>query len=398
MQTRDRAHPIRAQVWGSGMLVILLLGALAPAQEAKVVAQPARLPPNSSEEPLVPVASMSRAAIFLDQVALSWTRQHKCGTCHTNYPYLAARPLLKQPAAPAMAEVRRFFEERVAHWDDADKPAKPRWDAEVVATAEALALNDSAVSGQLQPLTRKALDRIWSVQKPDGGFTWLKCGWPPLENDDYYGAVVAALAVGHAPADYARTAVAQAGLNRLRGYFAKNPPPNLHHQTMLLWASTHLDGLMTAKDRRETINRLRAVQRNDGGWNLPSLGDWKRRDGTSNDTASDSDGYATGLVIFTLRQAGVPVYDPALKRGSAWLLSHQRASGRWFTRSLNNDGQHYITHAGTAFAVLALQACDAAIDQTGERQPIKPPEHTGSTVHASLPIVSHHNRPATHTP
>ena len=32
----------------------------------------------------------------------------------------------------------------------------------------------------------------------------------------------------------------------------------------------------------------------------------------------------------------------------------QRESGRWYTRSLNNDKAHYITHAGTAFSVLAL--------------------------------------------
>jgi len=341
---------------------------------------------------------MSRAAVFLDQVALSWTRQHKCGTCHTNYPYLAARPSLREPLAPAMAEVRRFFEERVAHWDDSDKASKPRWDAEVIATAEALALNDAAMSDKLHPLTRKALDRIWTLQKPDGGFNWLKCGWPPFENDDYFGAVVAALAVGHAPQGYARTAAAEMGLKRMRGYFTKNPPPNLHHQAMLLWASTRLDGLMTGTESTETINRLRALQRADGGWNLPSLGDWKRRDGTSNDSAADSDGYGTGLVIFILRQAGVPAADPALKRGVAWLLAHQRASGRWFTRSLNNDDGHLITHAGTAFAVLALRACNATTEHTGERRPIQPPERSGSAVHASFPMVSHHNRPATQTP
>jgi squalene-hopene/tetraprenyl-beta-curcumene cyclase len=371
------------------MLVIVFLGASrwAPAQEPKLAAQtePAKPAPNSPDEPLAPVASMSRAAVFLDQVALSWTRQRKCGTCHTNYPYLAARPLLKQPQAPAMVEVRRFFEDRVAHWDDADKTAKPRWDAEVVATAEALALNDAATSGKLHPLTRKALDRIWTVQKPDGGFDWLKCGWPPLENDDYFGAIIAALAVGNAPEGYAATAAAEPGLKRLRGYFANNPPLNLHHQAMLLWASSRLDGLMSDNTKVETIDRLRTLQRPDGGWNLPSLGDWKRHDGTANDSAADSDGYATGLVIYILRQAGIPAADPALKRGVAWLLSHQRASGRWFTRSPNTDQYHFISHAGTAFAVLALRACDVTSDQTGTRKSIQPPEQSSSLRSRVLP-------------
>ena len=30
-----------------------------------------------------------------------------------------------------MAEIRAFFEKRVAHWDDAEKGANPLWDAEV---------------------------------------------------------------------------------------------------------------------------------------------------------------------------------------------------------------------------------------------------------------------------
>ena len=70
-----------------------------------------------------------------------------------------------------------------------------------------------------------------------------------------------------------------------------------------------------------------------------------------------SDGYGTGFVVFVLRRAGVPADDPAVARGVAWLKRHQRASGRWFTRSLNKDNEHFISHAGSAFAVMALAAC-----------------------------------------
>jgi squalene-hopene/tetraprenyl-beta-curcumene cyclase len=373
MKERSRATRLLVGASLAGMLAIPALGPSQslPAQEAKAAKEPAKPPSSSPAEPLVPSASMQRAAAFLDQVAVSWTRQHKCGSCHTNYPYLVARPVLKEPAGGAMAEVRHFFEERVAHWDDKEKGAKPKWDAEVVSTATALAMNDAATTGKLHPRTRQALDRIWTVQKPNGGFDWLKCGWPPYEDDDYYGALVAAIGAGHARDDYAQTPAAQAGLKRLRAYFANNHSPNLHHQVWLLWASTRLDDLMTAEQRMATISRLRELQRADGGWNLPSLGGWKRRDGTPNDPRAPSDGYATGLVIFVLRQTGVPAADPALRRGVTWLLANQRASGRWFTRSLNDDEDHYITHAGTAFAVLALQACGAPADQTAQHQPIR---------------------------
>ncbi|HEY0981466.1 MAG TPA: squalene--hopene cyclase, partial [Schlesneria sp.] len=70
------------------------------------------------------------------------------------------------------------------------------------------------------------------------------------------------------------------------------------------------------------------------------------------------DGYGTGFVIYILRRSGLAADDPRIQRGIEWLKSHQRESGRWFTRSLHADSMHYITHAGTAFAVMALQECD----------------------------------------
>ena len=40
-----------------------------------------------------------------------------------------------------------------------------------------------------------------------------------------------------------------------------------------------------------------------------------------------------------------------------WLLTNQRSSGRWWTRSLNRDGYQFITYSGTAYPLLALELC-----------------------------------------
>jgi squalene-hopene/tetraprenyl-beta-curcumene cyclase len=195
---------------------------------------------------------------------------------------------------------------------------------------------------------------MFDVQLKTGEWKWIKCDWPPLEHDDYYGATVAALAVGYAPGDYAKTDKAKAGIEKLRGYFKKTPAPDLHHTAMLLWSSTKLDGLMTADEQKKAVAALKAKQHKDGGWSLPSLGTYDRRDGTKNDPAAPSDGYGTGFVTFVLLQAGEKANDPAVAGGVKWLKSNQRESGRWYTRSLNNDKAHYIANAGTAFCVLAL--------------------------------------------
>src|SRR5437899_3216956 len=52
---------------------------------------------NRSDEPLAKSFSWEAAANFLDAAAIDWTKQRTCFTCHTNYAYLMARPLI--PAA-----------------------------------------------------------------------------------------------------------------------------------------------------------------------------------------------------------------------------------------------------------------------------------------------------------
>jgi squalene-hopene/tetraprenyl-beta-curcumene cyclase len=284
-----------------------------------------------------------------------------------------AGPSLRDRPSPSQKRMRQFLEDRASRWDSGKKgdgpgemlahpPGQMRLTegvTEVVATATALAFDDAQTAGKLHPLTRQALDSVWALQRPDGAWPWNKTGLSPLEYDDYYGATFAAVGVGHAPDGYAQTPKAQAGLTKLRQYFAKNPPPSLHHQVWLLWATTKVDGLMTAAEREQTVKDLLALQREDGGWNLPSLGSWKRRDGTVNDKEAPSDGYSTGLAVYVLRLTGLPADHAQINRGVVWMKTHQRESGRWFTRSVNRDREHLISNAGTALCAMALKSCEA---------------------------------------
>jgi squalene-hopene/tetraprenyl-beta-curcumene cyclase len=333
------------------LAALLLTGVLVPA----AAAQEPKVTPNRPDEPLAEKLSLRQSAAMLDEVASAWTRQKNCGSCHTNYAFLVARPDLKKYDSEAEIQIRKFFEDRVAHWDD--PKGKPRWDTEVVATAATLAIHDARTTGKLHARTKLALDRMWTLQRKDGAWDWLKCGWPPLEHDDYYGALMAAVGVGMAPEGYADSLAARDGVARLRKYFADTRAPDLHHRAMLLWAGRHLKGWTTEKDRDQTVKDLLQAQQKDGGWSLASLGDYTRADGTPNAKNAGSDGYGTGFVIFMLRQADVPADHAKIKEGLAWLKANQRQSGRWFTRSLHSDGYHFITHAGTAYAVMALRAC-----------------------------------------
>jgi squalene-hopene/tetraprenyl-beta-curcumene cyclase len=142
----------------------------------------------------------------------------------------------------------------------------------------------------------------------------------------------------------------------LRNANEKQP---LLSRAMLLWASSTAPALLAREPQQAIVDALLRAQQDDGGWSTASLGSWKRADGTPLDTRSD--GYATGLVTFVLESVADARIQPQVKRGLAWLVSHQDpATGVWFAASLNkqrdpaSDTGRFMSDAATAYAVLAL--------------------------------------------
>ncbi len=80
--------------------------------------QAPKLSANTADEPLAKSFSLGKAAEFLDAASLAWNKERGCFTCHTNYSYLYARPLVSGKA-PAHAEVRKALENLVGvRWKD----------------------------------------------------------------------------------------------------------------------------------------------------------------------------------------------------------------------------------------------------------------------------------------
>jgi squalene-hopene/tetraprenyl-beta-curcumene cyclase len=335
------------------------------------------------------------AAAYLDQRAGWWmgwqraARDHDtfCVSCHTAVPYAMSRPALRTALAergPSSNEQKlldnvikrvRLWKEVAPFYTDADRGVYKSVESrgtESVLNALILASNDASKGVQIRHLsdaTRTAFENMWAEQQTTGdqkgAWLWLRFKNEPWEADDsdFYGAALAAIAVGTAPENYRAKPEIQNNLKMLREYLNRTyPAQTLSNRAVLLWASAKLPGLIEPERQKALITELLSKQEADGGWSLTSMaGDWKRHDGTPQEALSD--GYATGLITFALQQAGISREDAQLQHGLAWLTANQnRTEGFWMAYSLNNNEEHHISpdtarfmkDAATAYAVLAL--------------------------------------------
>jgi squalene-hopene/tetraprenyl-beta-curcumene cyclase len=379
------------------LTAFLVVGIIAVSWHAETSASGPKAPKASttnavsSETEIVSSWDQKAAAAYLDQRAGWWmewpksARDHEtfCVSCHTAVPYALSRPALRKPfaeSAPSANERRlldnvtkrvRLWKEVEPFYKDADRGPYKSVESrgtESVLNALILASKD-AQNGQLTSDTRTALDNMWAEQQTTGNkkgaWSWLRFANEPWEADDsdFYGATLAAVAVGTAPGNYRASPEIQNSLKMLREYLNRESAAQTTiNRVVLLWASAKVPGLLEPQQQKAIIDEVLGKQQADGGWSLSSLvGSWKRNDGTPQEAKSD--GYATGLIAFALQQAGIPHDNSQEKLALAWLTANQnKTEGFWLSYSLNKNVEHHMTpstalfmnDAATAYAVLAL--------------------------------------------
>jgi squalene-hopene/tetraprenyl-beta-curcumene cyclase len=314
-------------------------------------------PRASAHEPRLAAYDPGKAAKFLDDISLKFTRQNKCATCHTNVAYLMARPLIRGAGtSAATAEVRSLLlnvaDEQLAK----PTPFLPVYLAPIVS---AVVIHDARIGGTMNRQVREMFDHLWSLQDGDGSWHYPTQHFLPLmERDFRYIAMLVALAVGFAPDHYYDTNAAKPGFLKLQDYIRSHRPENDHDRAVLLWASVRTPGLLNRAEQEAYQRGLLALQNRDGGWTLPALGTWPRHDGAPNDPHGPSDGYATALTALALCESGYGKANASIQRAMEWLNHNQRASGRWFTRSTySNRFRNYLSNMATAYAIMAIDSC-----------------------------------------
>jgi squalene-hopene/tetraprenyl-beta-curcumene cyclase len=320
------------------------------------------------------IAFSPRLAVdYMEQGALAWTKDWQCVACHTNGTYMVVRPMMTPQLGAPQKEMRDYFVGQL-HRALAVDPAKRATEVEPTQTvymAAGLAIWDAHVTHRLSEETKQAMELMFAMQRPGGDWYIEDDNNPPLESSGYQLATVAARAVANAPGWLAmqRGTPMEAKVNRLTALLrAGGKMQGDYDRTDLLWTAAEYPGLLDAKRMAELKEMVLEHQQMDGGWSIRTFAlpeEWGKGNRAEKLRAElefgdpRSDGHMTGLAIIALRKAGVPESDPRIQRGVAWLLANQRASGRWYTRSLNRDGWQFITYSGTAYPLLALAMCDA---------------------------------------
>ena len=349
------------------------------------------------------------AAQYLDaRMDLWWTnaktlktgdRDARCLSCHTAVPYALARPVLRRLANE---QTPTAHEERIAEtasvrvnagaarqpfYDNSENKKRESRGVESVLNALVLTSRDlDRHVPQVGADTAAALSQMWDAQRADGTWDWLDFGLEPYEAPDaaFHGATLAAIAAGRASrvTRGVPDAAHEQQMLRLRSYLTDHASSQrLFNQAWALLAAAELKGAVSKAQQDQIVSALKTRQRADGGWSLSELGTW-RWDGSHEPynppgtpdagVLANSDGYATGLVVYALRQAHVPSAEAAIARGRAWLTSHQQAGSPadavwapWRAFSLNHDREHggprgepwrrmFMSDLATSFAVLSL--------------------------------------------
>lgn len=350
--------------------------------------------------------SAEAAARYLDQREAQWSEWPGaargqgtfCVSCHTALPYALARPVLaKALSEPAPSTQQKVLVDNVARrvrlWDEVG-PYYSDKDSGIYKTDESrgteailnalILANRDAQQGKMSSDAKMAFRHMWELQdtsdKLQGSWSWLRFGHQePWEADDsrYYGACLAAIAVGIEPESYRSFPSIQGQIRLLREYLRReSAQQSTMNHVALLWASSKLPGLLDSGQQKVILDEILNKQQSDGGWQsgplswkwrgwtLASLGRiWLRSDGSLSPRTSD--GYATAVIAFVLPQVGIPVENPQLQRALSWLAHNQTDQGYWPSSSPNkrrspvSNVGHFMSDAATAYAVLALSEADS---------------------------------------
>jgi squalene-hopene/tetraprenyl-beta-curcumene cyclase len=364
------------------LLAVVAHGQSAPKPDFQYQSGDIRVSIPSADEPRVKTfgpESLRAAAKYLEAGALSWVRgERTCVNCHTTGPYMTERTAWSKQLGKPNEEVYANFVNAVPSEVKEIKPTTTKSGHKFYPAAFSsvwrsvgLAEWDRNILGKLSAATERSLRDMFERQSEDGSFVSHGEVEIPHITTDFELSLQAARAITAAPgwlAELKDTALV-ARVERLKRWLRTAPPKNDFDRILRLQLAHYMPELVPQSERDAALALLTAKRHVDGGWStrdMSPIDDWhfemspfvlRLIRGLPDADQPESDAYMTALAIVLMRQNGVPVSDPRISNGLAWLKREQRESGRWWMHSLYRGNYHYITYIATAEALKALDLC-----------------------------------------
>jgi len=321
--------------------------------------------------------SVFAAARYLEVGALSWARGRSCVSCHTTGPYLTEYTAWSRQFGKPSDEVRASFEKAVPRniraVKEADKNGHKYFPGTYYSVwrSAGLAEWDRHITGELSEVTDRSLRDMFAHQSEDGAFVSHGEVEIPHVTTDFELSLQAARAITAAPGWLAglKDESLLGRVEKLKEWLRTARPENDFDRVLKLQLAHYFPDLVSQSVRDAGLALLTSKQHDDGGWStrdMSPVDDWHFevshavrnliKDLPDADRP-DSDPYMTALAIVLMRQSNIPVSDPRIREGLAWLKREQRKSGRWWMHSLYRGNYHYITYIATTEAMKAFSLC-----------------------------------------
>ncbi len=270
--------------------------------------------------------AVERGVALLERSSNTFFANGACGSCH-------AQNITDITVAAARAARIRFDEKGAAQRSAGASAAfgatatrlYERFDGPAL---DILLYTLAGFAASTHPADRATDALVFNVaaqQQRDG--RWLGGGVPrpPIEDGDFTRTALAIRGLKtYAPPG--RSAEIAERVRRATGWLLNAKPVTTEDHAFRLLGMTWGGADQTA--RRDAAQAIVHLQRQDGGW------------GQRDEMASDA--YATGLMLYALKESGSAPATTVVDRGSRYLLSTQRADGSWYVRSRSAKFQPYF--------------------------------------------------------
>jgi ankyrin repeat protein len=300
--------------------------------------------------PLTARAAVEKGIPLLQRGAAIWLERARCGSCHHQPMIIRLAALARQRGFSIDETMAAAQLERSGAAADSDAgPLRQAQFANARPFDLAIPAHHFAESGIARDARREAMAVALAGMQLDDG-RWIH---GPPRVPILGGPFVITAAAAHVLQAYGpptRAAEIASHIDRARRWLAANTADNTHDAVFRMLGLHWVDADRTMVLR--AADALKKEQNADGGWTQLR--------------GMNSDAYITGIVLVALYETGLPVTDPAYRRGIDYLLRNQEPDGSWlvptraapqnpyFESGFPHGKFQFISFAGSCWATMAL--------------------------------------------